>query len=202
MLSFKQFLYEFVQLNYYNPTNTIIGYKLFKFRNGNIYPLYVNANKPVPMNEWIIAEAGEILPNGKVKSKLGGLAYRPGWHSGIVPVATHIGGKSHGIPSIPPDYRKEDEIWAEVEIPADKDWQTIANSRARISKNGKPIESTAHITDTVPYDGYYMYKTNSNMTGKWIISGAIKVNKILTDDEVKAINDSYGVADLPRLKDL
>jgi hypothetical protein len=37
------------------------------------------------------------------------------------------------------------------------------------------------------------------MTGNWLISGGMKVNRVLGDDEVKAINDAHGVADLPRL---
>ena len=51
-----------------------IGYKLFKVKKscpGELFPLYVNADKSMPMNVWIEAECGEILPNGKVKAKLG-----------------------------------------------------------------------------------------------------------------------------------
>jgi hypothetical protein len=57
----------------------------------------------------------------------------------------------------------------------------------------------AHITDELPAGGHYRYKTNANMAGEWMIGGEIKVNKILTDADVKRINDAAGVADLPRL---
>jgi len=40
------------------------------------------------------------------------------------------------------------------------------------------------------------------MTGSWLISGAIKITKILSDAQVKKINAKFGVSDLPRLKDL
>lgn len=40
------------------------------------------------------------------------------------------------------------------------------------------------------------------MSGNWIISGAMKVNKILTDEEVEQINNSNGVEDLPRKQPL
>lgn len=40
------------------------------------------------------------------------------------------------------------------------------------------------------------------MVGKWIISGAIKINRILTDAEVHKINKAAGQADLPRAKPL
>jgi len=36
------------------------------------------------------------------------------------------------------------------------------------------------------------------MTGEWLIGGNMKVNRVLTDDEVRAINEAAGVADLPR----
>jgi hypothetical protein len=73
---------------------------------------------------------------------------------------------------------------------ADKDWQSVADSR------GKGVK--AHITDQVPYGGFYRYKTNPNMTGNWLIGGNMKVNRVLPDEEVKAINDQAGTADLPR----
>lgn len=182
------------------PAAVVKAYKLFKTKGGNtdeLYPLFVNANKPVPLGEWVNAEVGPVAASGKVKSKLGELAYRPGWHAGDLPVATHIGGKS--APDLKaPDFRRPDEVWAEVEMPADVDWQQIANQRARLNKAGEPIASTAHITDQIPEGGFYRYKTSPNMQGNWLIGGGMKVNKVLTDEEVRAINEAAGVADLPR----
>jgi hypothetical protein len=182
------------------PEAVVKAYKLFKTKGGNtdeLYPLFVNANKPVPLNEWVNAEVGPVAASGKVKSKLGELAYRPGWHAGDLPVATHIGGKSApGLKA--PDFRRPDEVWAEVEMPADVDWQQIANQRARLNKAGEPIASTAHITDAIPEGGFYRYKTSPNMQGNWLIGGGMKVNRVLTDEEVQAINEAAGVADLPR----
>lgn len=173
------------------PEKTVKAYKLFRTKgDGKLYPLFVNADKPVPMGEWLEAEEGpQGKAQGKVKSKLGDLAYRPGWHAGDLPMATHIGGKSD--PSLKkPDYRPDNHVWAEVEMAADKDWQSVANSRGKGAK--------AHITDQVPYGGFYRYKTNPNMTGNWLIGGHMKVNRVLPDEEVKAINDAAGTADLPR----
>lgn len=182
------------------PEAVVKAYKLFRTKGGNtdeLYPLFVNANKPVPLNEWVNAEVGPVAASGKVKSKLGELAYRPGWHAGDLPVATHIGGKS--APELKaPDFRRPEEVWAEVEMPADVDWQQIANQRARLNKAGQPIASTAHITDAIPEGGFYRYKTSPNMQGNWLIGGGMKVNKVLTDEEVMAINEAAGVADLPR----
>jgi hypothetical protein len=178
------------------PKKTIKAYKLFKVKKGQpgkLFALFVDANTPIDIGVWLDAEAGELTDKGKVKSKLGPLAYRPGWHGGDMPVATHIG--SGGTT---PTTRPKDQVWAEVEFPADVDWQKEANSRARISKKGKPVLNTAHITDQVPEDGHYRYKTNSNMTGSWIIAGSMKVNRILSDNEVSAINEKDGVSDLKR----
>jgi hypothetical protein len=181
-----------------DPQKTAKAYKLFKQREGKLYPLFVDANEEVPLNQWLKAKAGEQASSGQVKSKAGPLAYRPGWHAGDLPAATHIGAKSHGNKRLPPDTRRSDEVWAEVDMADDVDWQRVANERARITKKGTPDPKTAHITDQVPYGGFYRYKTSPTMQGNWMIGGDMRVNRILTDDEVKAINDAAGVADLPR----
>jgi len=189
-----------------DPVKTVKAYKLFRVdarRPGLLFPLFVDANKPVPMNTWLDADVGAGAAPSKtgkprVKSKLGPLAYRPGWHAGDLPLATHIGG--HSVKGLnAPDIRKPTEVWAEVEMAADRDWQTEANKRG-INKAGKLIAGEAHITDQVPEDGYYRYKTNSNMTGNWLIGGSMKVTRILSDAEVEQINSAAGVADLPRQK--
>jgi hypothetical protein len=188
-----------------NPfQKTIKAYKLFrttKSQPGKIFPLFVDADQPVPVGQWVQAKAGAPAGGGKVKSKLGPLAYRPGWHAGDLPIATHIGGKSRKGQK-KPDHRPDHQVWAEIEVPDDKDWQSVANSRARIMKNGKRHAGSAHITDQVPLGGHYRYKTNPNMTGNWVISGNMKVNRMLSKDEVKRINDAHGVADLPPPEDL
>ena len=70
------------------------AYKLFRIKDGSLYPLYVFANEALPMGEWLNAKAGEQNDQGKVKSKIGALSYRAGFHACEYPVATHIGGKS------------------------------------------------------------------------------------------------------------
>ena len=178
------------------PNKTIRAYKLFRVKGDKLYPLYVLANKPIPVGVWITAEAGEKRQDGKVKSRLGGLHYRPGFHAGDLPIATHIGGKTD--PKLKkPNYRPSDQVWAEVEMAADVDWQTEATRRGYNSK-GKFVAGRAEI-DQVPYGGCYRYKTNPNMTGCWIIGGNMRVLRVMTDEEVKRVNDEAGVADLPRL---
>jgi hypothetical protein len=182
------------------PKNTVKAYKLFRVHPkhpGKLFPLFVNANEPVEMNKWVDAKEGEMAGD-KVKSKIGPLAYRPGWHAGDLPVATHIGEKSD--PNLTaPDVRPANHVWAEVEMPHDVDWQSVANERG-MNPKGKLIARNAHITDQIPKGGHYRYKTNSNMTGNWLIGGAMKVNRVLQDKEVKAINKAAGAADLPRTR--
>jgi len=181
------------------PESTVKAYKLFRVHPdhpGKLFPLFVNANKPVEMNKWVDAEVGPQTDTGKVKSKLGPLAYRPGWHAGDVPVATHIGEKSD--PSLTaPDRRPANHAWAEVEMPNDVDWQAEANKRGT-NAQGKLVPVKAHITYQIPKGGHYRYKTNPNMTGNWLIGGSMNVKRVLTDKEVEKINRAAGVSDLPR----
>jgi len=180
------------------------AYKLFRKKGDDLFPLFVNADQKVPLGEWLKAEAGALTDTGKVKSSIGPLAYRPGWHAGEYPLATHIGGKAteHGKIPTKPNYRPDDQVWAEIEMPGIVDWQKVANSRAEMTKAGKPLSRTAHITDQVPYGGHYRYKTNPNMTGDWLIGGDMRVNRILDDAEVRDLNRGSGSEDLPRLRNL
>ena len=196
-----------------SPKKTTKAYKLFR-RNpetGELFPLFVKMgdNNPIPMNKWIQAEEGLRSSTGKVKSSLGNLAYRPGFHAGDIPIAKHIGDKwnlktlTKDKTIKKPNIRPENQIWAEVEFANDVDWQTEAIKRAIPLKSGKGIQAkTAHITDQVPTGGNYRYKTNPNMEGEWIIGGEMKVNRVLSDKEVKAINKKAGTSDLPRLSEV
>lgn len=186
----------------YEPKKTVKAYKLFRTdarQPGKLFPLFVLADQAVPMAEWLRAEIGP-MSGDKVKSKLGPLAFRPGWHAGDVPVATHIGMKD-GVADKKPKYRNPEHVWAEVEFAADVDWQAEANKRGT-NASGKLVPVRAHITDQLPVGGFYRYKTNPNMEGTWLIGGEMKVNRVLSDSEVKRINDKAGAADLPRKEPL
>jgi nicotinic acid mononucleotide adenylyltransferase len=181
------------------PKKSVTAYKLFtRGKDGKLYPLFVGAKQHIPVGRWLKAEPGERAGE-KVKSKIGNLAYRPGWHAGDLPIATHIGAKSRpGLTA--PDTRPANQVWAEVSISDDKDWQSIAN---KIGTNaaGKVVPVKAMITE-IPVGGHYRYKTNPNMTGNWLIGGEMRVNRILSDAEVAKINAKAGVADLPRASDV
>lgn len=188
----------------YVPDKTQTAYKMFRTDGEELYPLFVDANTPVNVGEWQKAIVGEQAASGKVKSKIGQLAYRPGWHAGSNAAALHIGGKVDPATgqritgSMPPNTREPNQVWAEVSMADDLDWQSVANAQGGLTKAGKPMLRDMHITDGVPYGGSYRYKTNSNMEGDWLIGGDMKVNRVLSDEEVADINAAQGYDDLPR----
>lgn len=178
-----------------------VGYKLFKVKasqKGKLFPLYVLADKETPMGVWLNAEEGIKSSNGShVKSKLGDLCYRPGWHLSDYPLATHIGAKDkngniYGI--------HKDEVWCEVEYSDEINYQIEANENGR-NRNGIIIQKNAYLK-YIPENGFYRYKTNPNMFGNWIIAGAIKVNRVLTDKEVNEILLNNGLTPMPREGDV
>ena len=68
-------------------------YKLLRLIRGKLYPLYVNANQEMPTCQWIDAEVGQLADENHVRSRLGPLALRPGFHSCEVPFTDWIGRK-------------------------------------------------------------------------------------------------------------
>lgn len=174
-----------------------IAYKLFRVKKsepGKIFPLFVDADNETPIGVWVDAKCGERRENGKVKSKLGDLCYRPGYHlSADMPYVSHIGvkGASGEIEFLNPNH-----VWCEVEYSTDVNYQEVANFNGR-NKKGIVVPKNAYLT-SVPVNGYYRYKTNPMMTGEWIIAGSIKVNRIISDEEVRQICNGYGFEPLPR----
>lgn len=178
-----------------NIMNTKIGYKLFrvlKTQPGKIFPLYVNATEDIPIGEWVNAKEGQRTDNGKVKSKLGPLKFRPGFHiNDVAPYVSHIGKKINGKIV----FMRPDTVWAEVEYCIDHDYCDEAKA------NGYWNNVFYHVKadlDYVPVNGFYRYKTNPTMTGEWIIAGEMKVNRILNDDEVKRLCSENEFPYLPR----
>lgn len=168
-----------------------IGYKLFRLREGKLFPLYVLATEEVPMGMWIDAKEGNRTEKGKVKSKLGELAYRPGWHiCDGVPYVEHIYSRHNGQ-----KFLKDGTVWCEVEYHTDKCYSIEARENGW--RNGRWAAVRAQL-DHIPVGGYYHYKTSPQMYGRWIISGEMRVNRILTDDEVEQMCREKGLVPLRR----
>ena len=171
-----------------------IGYKLFavnKKHKGELFPLYVNANENTPINKWVEAKCGE-MKDGKVKSKLGLLAYRPAWHLSDLPIAKHMGIKDDNGKI---KYMRPDVVWCECEYSDTINYQEEANHNGMIK--GKLVPKLAYL-NYIPVNGFYKYKTNPNMFGEWILAGEIKVNKVMTDEEVNQILVDKGITPMER----
>lgn len=175
------------------PQKKGIGYKVFVLKDGKLYPPMV-ANPDgaaTPVGVWLDADAAPIAgesKTGRPQVKQGGkgtqggsgkLAYRPGWHLGVVPYAIQFNRKdADGNKTLFP----KNFVFAEVEYAADVDYQEEARQEG-INPSGKYQHSLAGLKH-LPTDGYYMYRTNPNPeTDPWVITGAMKVNRILTRAE-------------------
>lgn len=75
-------------------------------------------------------------------------------------------------------------------------YQNLVNNYGK-NKKGIIIPRNAYMK-SIPHNGYYRYKTNPNMFEDWIISGEIKVVKILNDKEVNDILIKKGINPMPR----
>ena len=175
------------------PKKKGVGYKVFVLKDGKLYPPMV-ANPDgaaTPVGVWLDADAAPIAgesKTGRPQVKQGGkgtqggsgkLAYRPGWHLGVVPYAIQFNRKdAEGNKTLFP----KNFVFAEVEYAADVDYQEEARQEG-INPSGKYQHSLAGLKH-LPTDGYYMYRTNPNTeTDPWVITGAMKVNRILTRAE-------------------
>ena len=180
------------------PQKTILGYKVFVVKDGKLYPpMVANPNaEDTPVGVWLNADIGATAPDSKTGRKQvkaggkgtqggsGSLAFRPGWHLGEMPMATQFNrmNPETGIKELFP----ENFVWAECEVAADIDYQEEAMSYG-YTDNGKFRHSYAGLP-RLPIDGYYKYRTNPNPeTVPWLITGAMKVNRVLSDAEVAKI---------------
>ena len=175
------------------PKKKGVGYKVFVLKDGKLYPpMVANPNgAATPVGVWLDADAAPIVgesKTGRPQVKQGGkgtqggsgkLAYRPGWHLGVVPYAIQFNRKdAEGNKTLFP----KNFVFAEVEYAADVDYQEEARQEG-INPSGKYQHSLAGLKH-LPTDGYYMYRTNPNPeTDLWVITGAMKVNRILTRAE-------------------
>lgn len=151
---------------------SMIVYKLCCIKDGKLYPLYVETDKEIKTGIWLKAVCGPLADDTHVKSSgCGGkLSLRPGWHTTTVPWTDWIGTKQ-------PDgtlARRKDNVWCECEI--------RGNELNVTARNG---------LRTVP-EGYYRFRTNVKQRDPWIISGEMKVNRILSNAEVDSICRAKG----------
>lgn len=143
------------------PEKTITAYKMLqtkRSRPGELFPLFIGKSRPVPTGRWVEAER---LPTP-------GYANRPGWHVGLLPTAPHLMSRDGSM--------QPGRVWAEVEIPADVDWQPAADN-----------QRTRDLPDQVPVGGFYRFRRPASQGGEWLIAGAIRIKRILSDQQVAKI---------------
>ena len=184
------------------PRKTGVGFKLFALKNGKLYPPVVAnpGGKDTPIGVWLDADAAPIAgktATGRLQVKSGGkgtarslglLAYRPGWHLGEIPYAIQFNKMDKkGNKTLFP----KDLVWAIVEYAADINYQEEAMNYGK-TKNGKFNHAYAGLP-YVPKNGFYRYRTNPNPeTDPWIITGAMKVIRVLTNAEVDRLVKKAG----------
>ena len=139
------------------------GYKLFEMNaNGELFPLFIDKNKPVPVGEWIHAEYHPTK----------GFAARGGWHIGAdVPDAPWLksyDGTDTGY--YKPRWKHGKRVWCEVEYNTNHDYNR------EVSLLPKKC-----FVDKVPEDGFYFFREVGK--GTWVITSDIKITKILTKEE-------------------
>lgn len=89
-------------------------------------------------------------------------------------------------------YFPYDFVWAECEYVAEVDYQEEAMSYGY--RKGNKFQHSLAGLPRVPEKGAYKYRTNPKPeTVPWVITGAIKVNSLLSDEEVASILKSNGV---------
>ncbi len=158
----------------YSPNKVGTGYKLFEqdTRDKKLYPLFIGAKEETPMGKWIVAE--------NIPTK--GFSKRPGWHIGSsLPDAPWLKGYSAENPKgVFKSKRGKNfkRVWAEVSYPMDIDYQKELDEKG-----------IKDIKDHIPEGGYYRFR---EANGVWIIAGALKVDRILSEADREAVFEKAG----------
>ena len=144
-------------------------------------------------------------PFGKVTA----VAARPGFHASVMPYALHLGPQDlqvtkresdilsgMGIKVMPKQgqyfvkRRAEDQVFAEVSMADDVDYQSQIDASDRTD-----------INDRVPLGGSYQYR-DGQANEDWVVGGDMRIDRVLSRSEAKDIQNQMGVKDLPYKADV
>ena len=153
----------------------MVTYKLFRIKNEKLYPMFVFANKEMPMGVWLDADVGELTDATHVKSRIGPLALRPGFHSTEVPFTDWIGIKGKNGQLL----QRPDTVWCECEV------------------EGNHVEDSDRVGSRTIPDGWYYFKTKAGQKFPWVLSDRIRIVRMLDHEEVKRVCRQYGVEAQP-----
>jgi len=168
----------------YQPKAVGHGYKLFEqeISTGKLFPFFIGKDEETPMGKWLVAD--------NIPTK--GFSNRPGWHIGsTIPDAPWL--KGYRGPDHPagvyPSKRGNGfrRVWCEVSYPMDINYQKELDERG-----------VKDIKDHVPEGGYYTFRETN---GTWVISGALRVDRILGDDERQGIMKAAGYDEVKAFMD-
>lgn len=155
------------------------GYKLFEMNpEGELFPLFIDKNNPIPIGEWIHAE---FIPTK-------GFAARGGWHIGELPDAPWL--KSYNGSDIgyyKPRFKHGKRVWCLVGY----------NSNHCYDDEVAELPKKCFV-DKVPEDGYYIFREVGK--GNWVITSDIKVIKIISDEERLKILSDMGYDEVETFK--
>jgi hypothetical protein len=173
------------------------SYKLFVVKNGKLYPPMVNpTGEATAAGVWLDAENGKgagVTKTGRRQVVAGGggtLAFRPGWHLGELP-------RARQFDRLNPETEKKS---FSPKILYGPRWNTRRTGTYQgeamgygRTASGKFNHALAGMPN-IPADGSYRYRTNPRPdTVEWIISGSLKINRILGDKEVSEILQKAGL---------
>ncbi len=142
-----------------------------------------------------LIERGFLKP-GSTAKKITALAYRPGWHAGTLPFFPQ-GGKKDASANYGMVHRENQAVF-ECELAADKNYTQEARSQEKAkTKAGKLNLKNADL-QYMPENGFYFYATNPLTQshpelGAWAISGSLKINRALSQEECDRILEKNGM---------
>ena len=168
----------------YVPKKIAYCYKLFEQHpDGTLHALFAGASNAVPLNEWRYAQG---FPRNDAGVKGMNLRERYGWHlSAGLPSAPHLMSSKYferGYPS-KNSYghpKGSKRVWVRMAYDASTDFNSIADSTGREND----------IYGLIPFGGYYAFKENNQ--SEWVISSAVKIDKILDERERQQILKDAG----------
>lgn len=162
----------------YVPKRIAYCYKLFEQHpDGTLHALFAGAKGATPIGVWQYAQGFPYTDAG-VKGM--NLRERYGWHlSAGLPSAPHLMSSkdfARGYPSKNAygHPKGSKRVWVRMAYDASTDFNSIADSTR-----------AGDIFGLIPFGGYYAFKENNQ--SEWVISSAVKIDKILTEDERQQI---------------
>lgn len=172
----------------YVPKKIGYAYKLMEQHpDGTLHALFAGTDKAFELGVWNWAEGFSAEESPMVSAM--NLFPRYGWHMGTGAPSTHhlMGVGDTYNPTMQYPSKKEaghpngsKRVWCRVAYDATNDYNDVADN-----------SGTNGIRGLIPFGGYYAFQEGN--LSYWILSSALKFDKILTEDERAQILKEAGV---------